>query len=216
MQIYNEQLIHKKIDNIFKDLKKQCFEIIDIHSDKSVASKMIVDAVSSETSVRSKTLFTDMSAKISEKRLSSSIFEDPERRSRFYEANIRGEVLKKYKFRIKNIDTFQYKELNRLYSSISVSAGTTSLGVILKYAFKTNVNIPILVIISSTVPVFFISYFTVLPKMNEKFFRKAVEDFLSESKKEFILWFDEIERYYNQEIDNLVDSFWIGGLIWVI
>jgi len=207
MQIYNEQLIHKKIDNIFKDLKKQCFEIIDIHSDKSVASKMIVDAVSSETSVRSKTLFTDMSAKISEKRLSSSIFEDPERRSRFYEANIRGEVLKKYKFRIKNIDTFQYKELNRLYSSISVSAGTTSLGVILKYAFKTNVNIPILVIISSTVPVFFISYFTVLPKMNEKFFRKAVEDFLSESKKEFILWFDEIERYYNQEIDNLVDSF---------
>lgn len=38
-------------------------------------------------------------------------------------------------------------------------------------------------------------------------FREAVYSFLSELREEFIMWFDEIEKYYNDRIKDLVNTF---------
>lgn len=65
---------------MFEDLKRQSYEIISIHSDFSAASRMIIDMVSSEITMRSKTLITDMYAKMSESTLSSTMFNNAEKR----------------------------------------------------------------------------------------------------------------------------------------
>ena len=178
---------------------------------------MIIDTVSSELVMRSKTLITDMYAQMSNNTLSSTMFDDPERKSQFYEANIRREIISKYQFDITTVNAFkngiQYKELHRLYSSLAVSAGTTAVGGILKYVLTTTVNVPIVVIIAGAVAAFCVSYFKIIPSQNKVKFDGAVEDFLSELKKEFIVWFDEIEIYYNERIQGLVNTFKEGGRI---
>jgi len=83
----------------------------------------------------------------------------------------------------------------------------------LKYALTTTVNVPIVIIIAGAVAAFCVSYFKILPNQNKVNFRRAIEDFLSESKKEFIVWFDEIEIYYNERIQRLVNTFKEGGRI---
>jgi len=154
---------------------------------------------------------------MSENTLSSTVFDDAERKSRFYEANIRREILSKYQFDITTINAFQrgiqYKELHLLYSSLAVVAGTIAVGGVLKYALTTTVNVPIVIIIAGAVAAFCVSYFKILPNQNKVNFRRAIEDFLSESKKEFIVWFDEIEIYYNERIQRLVNTFKEGGRI---
>ena len=213
--MYNKQVLVRKVNEMFEDLKKQSYEIIAIQSDFSIDSKMIIDMVSSEIVMRSKTLITDMYAQMSESTLSSTMFDNAERMSQFYEANIRREILSKYQFDVTTINAFkngiQYKELQRLYSSLTVSAGTTAVVGILKYALTTTVNVPIVVIIAGAVAAFCVSYFKVIPSQNKVKFYKAVEDFLSELKKEFIVWFDEIEIYYNECIQGLVNTFKEGG-----
>jgi hypothetical protein len=217
MQMCNKQVLIEKVNEMFEELKVQSYEIIAVHSDFTDASKMIIDTVSSELVMRSKTLITDMYAQMSNNTLSSTMFDDPERKSQFYEANIRREIISKYQFDITTVNAFkngiQYKELHRLYSSLAVSAGTTAVGGILKYVLTTTVNVPIVVIIAGAVAAFCVSYFKIIPSQNKVKFDGAVEDFLSELKKEFIVWFDEIEIYYNERIQGLVNTFKEGGRI---
>ncbi|RDU38672.1 hypothetical protein DRW41_03685 [Neobacillus piezotolerans] len=205
--MYNKEILVGKIEDMFKELRIQSSEIIAIHSDATTASKMIVDAVSSETTIRSKTLLTDMYACLSEKTLSSPSFSDAERKSLFYGANIRGQILSKYQFDITTINAFQnglkYKEFDQLYSSLAVAAGTAAIGGILKYVLVNAINIPIVVIIAGAVTAFCISFFKGIPLLNKTAFRKAIDEFLTETKNEFILWFDEIEGYYNKCIDKI-------------
>lgn len=208
---YSKQMLNNKIDDMFIDLRKQSNKIIAIHSDMSLASKMIVDAVSSETVVRSQTLFTDMYKEMSERTLSLSTFDDPERVSRFYEANIRGDILAKCKFDVTNLKAVQhgvqYKEIDRLYLSLAAAAGTTAVGGVLRYVLSNSVNIPIVVIIAGAAAAFFGSYFKGAPTINKKAFSKATEEFLYKSKEEFIMWFDEVERYYYKRLEDLVNTF---------
>ncbi|WP_410501811.1 hypothetical protein RIF24_13580 [Exiguobacterium acetylicum] len=209
--MYKQEIFISKVDDIFEELRKQSSEIITIHSDPSTASEMIVEAVSSETIIRSKTLMIDMYAYLSERTLSSSLFSDTERKSLFFEANIRGQILLNYRFESTSIKAFQmgikYKNINRLYASLAVAAGTTAVGGILKYMLINTVNIPIVIIIAGAVSVFFASFFKITPDLNKTAFHKAVDDFLSETRNEFILWFDEIEIFYNKCIESLIKTF---------
>ena len=209
--MYNKKDLIRKIDEMFEDLKRQSYEVISIHSDFSAASRMIIDMVSSEITMRSKTLITDMYAKMSESTLSSTMFNNAEKKSKFYEANIRREILSKYQFDVKSVNAFkngiQYEELHRLYSSLAVSAGTAAVGGILKYLLAATVNIPMVVIIAGAAAAFCVSYLKVIPNQKKVKFREAVYSFLSELREEFIMWFDEIEKYYNDRIKDLVNTF---------
>ena len=211
MQMYNKQVIIHKVDEMFENLKERSQEIISINSDLSTASKAIVKMVSSEISIRSQTLFTDMYAEMSEKTLSTSIFDDPERQSRFYEANIRGDILSKYKLDITSISAVQtginYNEVNRLYLSTAAAAGTAAIGGVLKYVLSAGKTVSIALIIAGAVAAFSISYFKGAPHLTKVSFQKGLEEFLSDTKNEFILWFDEVERYYHEQINNLIKTF---------
>ena len=149
-------------------------------------------------------LITDLYSEMSKKTLSSKEFEDIERVSKFYETDIKKEILEKYKFKVTN--KIDYKEANKLYTSLGMAAGTMAIGGILKYVLQNNINIPFIVIICGAVMAFGASYF-LKPSANKRNLEKAVDEFLDKTKKEFIAWFHEIEKYYNKRVKDIINYF---------
>ena len=206
--MYNRNLLIKKIEDMFAELKVNANEIISINSNFTIASNKIIEIVSSETVTRSKTLITDMYSEMSQYTLSTEVFIDPEMQSKFYEANIRGDVLSKYNFEIDSLNIkkegLDFKEVSRLYYSIVASAGTITLGGILKFTLSNKQSVPFIMIIAGAVAVFCISYLKIMPERNKNAFIEAIYIFLDDTMKEFLKWFDDIEAYYERRVEELV------------
>lgn len=196
--------INKSIDNIFSDLKKESYKLFNLNSNIDSVSKKIADKISLDLTVKSKMLITDLYSEMSKKTLLSKDFEDIERKSKFYETDIKKEILEKYKFKITN--KIDYKEANKLYTSLGMAAGTMALGGIFKYVLQNHINIPFIVIICGAIVAFGVTYFS-KPSADKRNLEKAVNEFLDKTKKEFIAWFDEIEKYYNKRVKDIINYF---------
>ena len=196
--------INKNIDNIFSDLKKESYKLFNLSSNIDSVSKKIADKISLDLTVKSKMLITDLYSEMSKKTLLSKEFEDIERKSKFYETDIKKEILEKYKFKVTN--KIDYKEANKLYTSLGMAAGTMALGGILKYVLQNHINIPFIVIICGAIVAFGVTYFS-KPSADKRNLEKAVDEFLDKTKKEFIAWFDEIEKYYNKRVKDIINYF---------
>lgn len=199
--MYNRE---KDIDEIFLDLKKESYEVFNLSSNIDIISKKIIDKISLDLTIKSKMLITDLYSEMSKRTLASKEFEDIERKSKFYETNIKKEIFEKYKFQVTN--KIDYKEANKLYTSLGMAAGTMAIGGILKYVLQNNINIPFIVIICGAFIAFGATYF-LKPSANKKKLEKAVDEFLDKTKKDFIAWFDEIERYYNKRVRDIINFF---------
>lgn len=196
--------INKNIDNIFSDLKKESYKLFNLSSNIDSVSKKIADKISLDLTVKSKMLITDLYSEMSKKTLLSEEFEDIERKSKFYETDIKKEILEKYKFKVTN--KIDYKEANKLYTSLGMAAGTMALGGIFKYVLQNHINIPFIVIICGAIVAFGVTYFS-KPSADKRNLEKAVDEFLDKTKKEFIAWFDEIEKYYNKRVKDIINYF---------
>lgn len=199
--MYNRE---KDIDEIFLDLKKESYEVFNLSSNIDSIIKKIIDKISLDLTIKSKMLITDIYSEMSKRTLASKEFEDIERKSKFYETNIKKEIFEKYKFQVTN--KIDYKEANKLYTSLGMAAGTMAIGGILKYVLQNNINIPFIVIICGAVMAFGASYF-LKPSANKRNLEKAVDKFLDKTKKEFIAWFHEIEKYYNKRVRDIINYF---------
>jgi hypothetical protein len=199
--MYNRE---KDIDEIFLDLKKESYEVFNLSSNIDIISKKIIDKISLDLTIKSKMLITDLYSEMSKRTLASKEFEDIERKSKFYETNIKKEIFEKYKFQVTN--KIDYKEANKLYTSLGMAAGTMAIGGILKYVLQNNINIPFIVIICGAIMAFGATYF-LKPSVNKKNLEKAVDEFLDKTKKEFIAWFHEIEEYYNRRVRDIINYF---------
>ncbi len=199
--MYNRE---REINEVFSDLKEKLYKLFNLSSNIDIVSKKIIEKTSLELTIESKMLITDMYSEMSKKTLSSKEFEKIERKNRFYELDIQNEILEKYKFKV--TDKIDYKEANKLYTSLGMAAGTMAIGGILKYVLQNNINIPFIVIICGAVMAFGASYF-LKPSVNKKNLEKAVDEFLDKTKKEFIAWFDEIEKYYNKRVKDIINYF---------
>ena len=196
--------INKNIDNIFSDLKKESYKLFNLSSNIDSVSKKIADKISLDLTVKSKILITDLYSEMSKKTWLSEEFEDIERKSKFYETDIKKEILEKYKFKVTN--KIDYKEANKLYTSLGMAAGTMALGGILKYVLQNHINIPFIVIICGAIVALGVTYFS-KPSADKRNLEKAVDEFLDKTKKEFIAWFDEIEKYYNKRVKDIINYF---------
>jgi hypothetical protein len=199
--MYNRE---KDIDEIFLDLKKESYEVFNLSSNIDIISKKIIDKISLDLTIKSKMLITNLYSEMSKRTLASEEFEDIERKSKFYETNIKKEIFEKYKFQVTN--KIDYKEANKLYTSLGMAAGTMAIGGILKYVLQNNINIPFIVIICGAVMAFGATYF-LKPSANKKKLEKAVDEFLDKTKKEFIAWFNEIKEYYNRRVRDIINYF---------
>lgn len=215
--MYDKQGIVEKTEELFEEFKKQAHEIIALNKDRPDCAKRIMNIVSSELHVRSKTLATDMLAQMSARTLSSDEFEDAARKNLFYEANIRSQILRDHPFDLTDLNCYEpgigFKEIPCMQSSLVIASGTAAAGGALKYlveaksALGTRHEIPVVMVLATVVAAFCAAYFKVIPERNDSAFRKAVDNFLSDVKAGFILWFDEIEKNYIDRVEKIRATF---------
>lgn len=203
--MYKKEL-EKEVHMLFESLKKKVEQIVIEESKNSVATERIMRLVSSAVSAEADGYMVELYAGLVNKVKEEEFFKNPENLNAFYRLNLREDLNQKYQFNIENIDSYKkgigYKEINKVYASAGVAAGTLAVGGILKYALTGVVGIPFAVIIAGAIAMACTTYFAVSLK-NKKEYRKEVNKFLKELENDILDWFVDVEVYFNQRVRSL-------------
>ena len=206
MAIYNEKLINK-VEVVFKRLDNDAQEIIKTSPTFSLASERIMNMISSELTTECEGYIYDLYFMLTDHIKREKYFQDPAHLNAFYRLKLREELNEKYHFEVNSINAYKkgidFKEIDRLYSSVGVAAGTLAVGGILKYAISSVITVPFSVLIAGAATTAFSTYYKVIPRKNNENFMAAVQAFLNELKKEIINWLNDIEDYFNKRVKSL-------------
>ena len=203
--MYNKEL-EKQLHELFVDLEKKAEKIASEARTNTEATERIMRLVSGSVSAEAEGYMVDMYANLVEKIKSDEYFKNPEKLNAFYRLNLRSTINEKYQFDIENLDAYkkgiEYKEINQLYTTAGVAAGTLAVGGILKYALSGVVGIPFVVVIAGALVAACATYFSVSTR-NRNEYKKAVGKFLHDLENEILNWFVDIEIYFDEQVRTL-------------
>lgn len=199
------------IKELFVELNEEVSDIVQTSPSSTVATQSIMEHISGKIAASSRGYMVDLYGELSRKTLSEEIFKDPANANKFYELNMRQKISDAYKFDIQNLKTYgegiDFKEINRIYTSAGVAVGSATIGGILLGALSGAVDIPMVVIIAGAVLAGIgggaVTYCKVVPDKNKANFTKTVESFMDNLEKELLNWVDEVEKFYNQQVEEL-------------
>ena len=206
--MYSE-IIKPKVDKLFNDLRAEIQKIVVDSNSANEAMNRIFQRVSSETSVRSKTMLSDMLFNLDDEVSQTPFFADTARRNKFTVTNLRQEILSKYQFSLNT--SINYKEVARIEHAAMIGSGTLVIGgaleigavLIFGIPFSNLVPIPIGVLFIAAFGSAAVDYIAVQPSRNNKNLYLAIDNYLMEVQRNFMRWFDEIESYYNKRVNEI-------------
>lgn len=206
--MYSES-IKTKVDVMFDDLRKRVNTIVSESSTSKEATKKITKLVSSELATRSKSILSDMLFDLTDALMETDYFKDIAKQNRFTEINLRQEILSKYQFAPS--ETVDYNEASRAINALMVVGTTFVVGgaievgyiLITELTFPSLVPIPIGVLIVASIGAALADYYAIEPKRSKKAMVSAVDNYLDQTQKQFIGWFDEIENYFNKRVEEI-------------
>ena len=203
--MYSKNLA-SKVNTMFDNLSGKISGIVNSSANVEQAGHEIAKVVASETATRSKTMLNDMYADLTKKLLATPDFADISSQNRFYELNLRDEIFSKYRFETN--DNIDYRAADRTLNSLIAGAGTAAVGGILIFALSpASPVVPIAIVVAASVAAFCVSYYVITPGQDKNKFEEAVGKFLDEIKRQFLAWFDEIERYFDRRVNELKSTF---------
>ena len=203
-------IIKLKIDNMFNDLSKAIQQIVDESCSLNDAVEKISNLVSSKIKLRSKTMLSDMLFGLNDSVLDDVFFADNiARQNDFLSRNFPQEILSKYQFSITT--KVDYQEACQALESAKIGGGVLAVGgvcaiggvLIGGYSLSSLVPIPIGILFAAAFGAAMADYFFIEPKRNKKQFFLAIDKYLSEAKKQYINWFNAIENYFHNQVDDL-------------
>lgn len=209
LQIMYSETIKPKVDTMFNDLRKKVFSLVSTSSVSNETINKVAKTVSSELATRSKSILSDMLFELSDSLLSTEFFSDIARQNKFYEANLRQEILDKYQFA--PTTTVDYKEASKTIQALKVGGVTLAVGgaievgavLIAGLSFSQLVPIPISVLIVASIGAALADYFAIAPEQNKKALTEALNNYLNQTKKQFLKWFDDVEHYFNMRVEEI-------------
>ena len=203
--MYSETLT-PRINQMFDDLQIQVTNIVKTQNNMKDAGNNIALAVASETTAKGKTMLNDMFAYLSDKLLESPDFSVVTRQNRFYELNLRNEILDKYVFETES--KIDIPESSKVVNSLIASAGTAAIGGILVFALSpASPVVPVAVVVAASISAFCLSYQVIEPNRSKAKFTVAINTYLDEIRKQYLAWFDEVERFFNKRVNELKATF---------
>ena len=195
--------IENKIHQLFEDMYKKTSEISETSFSTTEASERIMNYVSSRLSSDIEGYVVDLYSVFIDSLKKEEFFLDANNLNALYHLNLRDKILTTYRFDIKNLESYQkgidYKEINRVYSSLGVAAGTFAIGGILKFALSSLIGIPFVVVIAGALAAACYTYFS-SPRREKTKFNTSVKKFLIEMEDEVLNWFVDIEIFMNDQI----------------
>lgn len=197
------------VDLFFNDLKSESKNKFQRHGSSVEIINAIVQNINSRVSFRSKELLSNMLFDLNDQLFETEFFSDISRQNRVMEADIRQEILDKYKFNIEqDIDyqkTSALLQAAKIGGATFVVGGVCQVGVVLisGLSMSTLVPIPIGILFAVAFGVTIADYLILEPKKDEKILSQALDKYFSEAQQQFLSWFDEIEKYFYQRIEEI-------------
>lgn len=207
-KMYSES-IKSKVDDIFADLRKRVMTIVSESSSAKEATNNVTILVSSELTTRSKSILSDMLFSLTDILMETEYFKDVSKQNKFYEINLRQEILNKYQF--SPCGTVDFNEASRVTNSLLAGCATCVLGgaieigyiLIAGLKFSNLFPIPISVLIIASIGVVFADYYAIEPTRYKKSMLEAFECYLNKTQKQYLDWFDEVESYFNNRVEQI-------------
>ena len=201
--------IKPKVDVMFNDLRKKGSAIVIESSTSNEAITDVTKLVSSELATRSKSILSDMLFDLSDKLMDTDFFADIAKQNRFSEINLRQEILSQYQFA--PTTTVNYTEASRTVQALKVGGatfvvgGVAEIGVVLITGLSLSnlVPIPISALIIASIGAALADYYAIEPARNKKALAQALDSYLAEAEKQFLNWFDEVEKYFNMRAEEI-------------
>lgn len=201
--------IKPKVDEMFNDLGKKVSSIVSESSTTSEATKNATKIVSSELAARSKSILSDMLYALSDSLMETEFFSDVGRQNKFFEVNLRQEILSKYKFT--TTASVNYAEASRTVQALKVGGVTLAAGAAIEVgvvliaglSFSSLVPIPVSVLVAASISTALADYYAIEPARNKKNLAFAFDNYLTQAKQQFLNWFDEVERYFNARVEEI-------------
>lgn len=206
--------IKEYINELFVELNASVEEIIEATSSSDMATKQIMACVSSGITAASKGYISTLYSVLSKETLKETIFQDDANANKFYDMNLRQKLTDKYQFNIDSLEAYskglEYKEINQLYTSAAVAAGSAAVGGMLLGVLSGVVHLPMVVIIAGAVLAGIggggYTYSKYVPSKNKENYRIAVQSFMRDLEEEMLNWVDAVVEYYHQQVDELKKS----------
>lgn len=205
--------ITDQVNTIFDKLEHETKSIISESSDLKDAVKVITKKVSSDLATKSKLILSDMLFDLYDNTLDTDdFFSDASKQNRFFEINLREEILSKYQFTPST--TINYKEASRTVQALKIGGttfvvgGAAEIGVALAAGLSVSslVPIPISILIVATLGAALADYCALEPARAKNELIKASDAYLKEAKRQFLKWFDDIEKYFNRRVEEIKKS----------
>jgi hypothetical protein len=198
-----------KVEKMFGELRAKVSEIAAETNSANEAVNKIVQLVSSETAIRSKTILSDMLFDLSDSLLKTAFFSDITKQNKFFELNLRQEILNKYQFTSNS--AIDYKEAAQMVQALKVGGGTFVIGgigaigtVLIKgRSLSSLVPVPVSVLVIAALGAALVDYLAIEPNRSKKNFTQAAENYLTAVQQQFLNWFDEVENYFNKRVDEI-------------
>ena len=114
--------IKPKVDIMFDDLRKKVASVVADSSTSTEAVATATKLVSSELATRSKSILSDMLFDLSDSLMETEFFADITRQNKFYEINLRQEILNKYQYAPST--TVNYKEASKELQALKVGGAS--------------------------------------------------------------------------------------------
>lgn len=196
------------ITKLFIELDKEVKGIVQSSFSSAATAQNITEYVSSKIAAASQGYIFDLYSELSKKTLSEDIFQDPANANKFYALNMRQKIIDAYRFDIRNLQAcnakINFKEINRTNTSAGAALGSAAVtGIILSAATEVSTA----AVLAGAVLVGIVggttTYFKIVPEKNQENFLHAVHKSLDNLQKELLRWVDDIERFYQKEIDEL-------------
>ncbi len=201
--------IKPKVDGMFDELRKKVERIVSESATSNEAIATVTKRVSSELARSSKSILSDMLFHLSDSLMKTEFFSDISRQNKFFEADLRGEILGKCEFTPNT--TINYKEASREIRALKVGGATLAVGgavevgvILIKgLPLPSLVPIPIGVLIAASIGAAVADYYAVEPARNKKELAKVLDNYLVQTKRQFLEWFDEVECFFDKRVEEI-------------
>lgn len=202
--------IKPKVEKLISELREKVITIIANSSNSDEAVSAVIQLVSSKLASRSKSILSDMLFELSDSLMETDYFSDVSKRNKFFEINLRQEILNKYQFTPST--TVDYKEASRTLEALKIGGITFAAGgaievltvfLIPSLSFSSLVPIPLGLLFAASVGMALADYYAIEPVRNKKKLGQAIDNYLVQAQNQFLQWFDEVEVYFNKRVEEI-------------
>lgn len=185
--------IETKIERLLSEIEKETLNN-EIETIEDIEKLCL--GISSKITVKSKGIMSSLYTILSKETLEQEIFRKNANANAFYELDLRSKIYEKY-----NFDSAYKIDFNGMSSQFiagGTAVGTTSMGVALSLSLTQAIIIPIALIVGVGL------YIIIKKHVDNKNKREYITQYIRGLKCELLKWFDNIESYYNKEVNKLI------------